>query len=82
MNTVTSKAVIIAAADVILPHHLSSSIQVYETEPVLQAFKLLRKKGIGGIPIVDASGRKPVGNISLRDIYFLLMAPEIYHDYR
>ncbi|KAK4747316.1 hypothetical protein SAY87_026353 [Trapa incisa] len=57
-------------------------VKVYENEPVLQAFKLLRKKRVGGIPIVDASGRKPVGNISLRDICFLLTAPEIYHNFR
>ncbi|XP_031373824.1 SNF1-related protein kinase regulatory subunit gamma-1 isoform X2 [Punica granatum] len=57
-------------------------VKVYENEPVLQAFKLMRKKRIGGIPIVDASGRKAVGNISLRDVCFLLTAPEIYRDYR
>uniref|UniRef100_A0A6M2EWJ7 CBS domain-containing protein n=1 Tax=Populus davidiana TaxID=266767 RepID=A0A6M2EWJ7_9ROSI len=57
-------------------------VKVYEEEPVLQAFKLMRKKKIGGIPIVDSSGRKVVGNISIRDVQFLLTAPEIYHDYR
>ncbi|KAJ6977716.1 SNF1-related protein kinase regulatory subunit gamma-1-like [Populus alba x Populus x berolinensis] len=57
-------------------------VKVYEEEPVLQAFKLMRKKKIGGIPIVDSSGRKVVGNISIRDVHFLLTAPEIYHDYR
>ena len=49
---------------------------------MLQAFKLMRKKKIGGIPIVDSSGGKVVGNISIRDVHFLLTAPEIYHDYR
>ncbi|KAH8492867.1 hypothetical protein POPTR_012G097000v4 [Populus trichocarpa] len=57
-------------------------VKVYEEEPVLQAFKLMRKKKIGGIPIVDSSGGKVVGNISIRDVHFLLTAPEIYHDYR
>jgi hypothetical protein len=55
---------------------------VYEEEPVLQAFKLMRKKRVGAIPIVDISGIKVVGNISIRDVQFLLTAPEIYHDYR
>ena len=55
--------------------------QVYEDEPVLQAFKLMRKKRVGGIPVIEKGGRA-VGNISLRDIHFLLTAPEIYHDYR
>ncbi|KAK9072367.1 hypothetical protein SSX86_008801 [Deinandra increscens subsp. villosa] len=56
-------------------------IKVDEDEPVLQAFKLLREKGVGGLPVVSG-GNKPVANISIRDIQFLLMAPEIYKDYR
>ncbi|KAL4344484.1 hypothetical protein AHAS_Ahas11G0183000 [Arachis hypogaea] len=57
-------------------------IKVYEDEPVLQAFKLMRKKRIGGVPVMDRDQGKAVGNISLRDVQFLLTAPEIYHDYR
>ncbi|KAG7954256.1 hypothetical protein I3843_11G007900 [Carya illinoinensis] len=57
-------------------------IKVYEDEPVLQAFKLMRKKRIGGIPVVENGGSRAVGNISLRDVQFLLTAPKIYHDYR
>lgn len=49
---------------------------------MLQAFKLMRKKRIGGVPVIENGGNKAVGNISLRDIQFLLTAPEIYHDYR
>lgn len=56
--------------------------QIYEDEPVLQAFKLMRRKRIGGLPVVERQTEKPVGNISLRDVHFLLTAPEIYHDYR
>lgn len=55
---------------------------MYENEPVLQAFKLMRRKRIGGIPVVESGGNKAIGNISLRDAQFLLTAPEIYHDYR
>lgn len=57
-------------------------IKVYEDEPVLQAFKLMRKKRIGGVPVIRRGGATAVGNISLRDVQFLLTAPEIYHDYR
>ncbi|ESQ45695.1 hypothetical protein EUTSA_v10010404mg [Eutrema salsugineum] len=57
-------------------------IKIYEDEPVLQAFKLMRRKRIGGIPVIERKIEKPVGNISLRDVHFLLTAPEIYHDYR
>lgn len=32
--------------------------------------------------MIENGGTKAVGNISLRDIQFLLTAPEIYHDYR
>ncbi|KAF5732214.1 putative AMP-activated protein kinase gamma regulatory subunit [Tripterygium wilfordii] len=61
------------------PDHM---VKVNEDEPVLQAFKLMRKKRVGGIPVVEREGKKAVGNISLRDVQFLLTAPEIYHDYR
>lgn len=61
------------------PDHI---VKVYEEEPVLQAFKLMRKKRIGAIPVVESDGRKAIGNISLRDVQFLLTAPEIYRDYR
>ncbi|KAL9261599.1 SNF1-related protein [Drosera capensis] len=57
-------------------------IRVYENEPVLEAFKRMRLNGIGGIPVVDQEGNKAVGNISIRDVQFLLLAPEIYKDYR
>ncbi|KAK8680285.1 hypothetical protein V6N13_109235 [Hibiscus sabdariffa] len=57
-------------------------IRIREDESVLQAFELMSKKKIGGLPVVDAEGSKAIGNISLRDIQFLLTAPEIYHEYR
>ncbi|XP_021759414.1 SNF1-related protein kinase regulatory subunit gamma-1-like [Chenopodium quinoa] len=57
-------------------------VKVYEDEPVLQAFKLMRLKGVGGIPVVERDGAKAVGNISIRDVQFLLTAPEIYKDCR
>lgn len=56
--------------------------KVKEDEPVLKAFLLMQQKGIGGLPVVDASGNYAVGNISIRDIQYLLTAPEIYKDYR
>ncbi|KAI3842460.1 hypothetical protein MKX03_035067 [Papaver bracteatum] len=61
------------------PHKL---IKVYEDEPVLKAFKLMREKRIGGLPVVECDGQKAIGNISVRDVQFLLAAPEIYKDYR
>ncbi|KAL2465469.1 SNF1-related protein kinase regulatory subunit gamma-1 [Abeliophyllum distichum] len=60
----------------------SHIIKVCEDEPVLQAFKLMRQKGVGGLPVVRSGGNKAIGNISIRDIQFLLIAPEIYNEYR
>lgn len=57
-------------------------VKVSEGEPVLNAFQLMRKKGIGGLPVVDASGKRAVGNISIRDVQYLLNALDIYNDYR
>ncbi|XP_042376679.1 SNF1-related protein kinase regulatory subunit gamma-1-like [Zingiber officinale] len=57
-------------------------IKVSEHQPVLKAFQLMREKGIGGLPVVDQSGNKAIGNISIRDVQYLLTAPEIYNDYR
>lgn len=42
----------------------------------------MRKKGIGGIPVVESGGRKAIGNISIRDVRFLLTTPEIYREFR
>lgn len=60
----------------------SQIIEVFEDEPVLLAFKLMRQKGVGGVPVVASNGRKAIGNISIRDIQFLLLAPEIYKEFR
>ncbi|KAG9156686.1 hypothetical protein Leryth_006643 [Lithospermum erythrorhizon] len=35
-------------------------VKVYEDEPVLQAFKLMREKGVGGVPIIEQDGTKAV----------------------
>ncbi|KAL6584223.1 hypothetical protein OROMI_003512 [Orobanche minor] len=62
--------------------HIIKTRLVYEDEPVLQAFKLMRQNGVGGVPVVVSGGNKAIGNISIRDIQFLLIAPGIYNEYR
>ncbi|PKA57743.1 SNF1-related protein kinase regulatory subunit gamma-1 [Apostasia shenzhenica] len=57
-------------------------VKAVEEEPVLNVFQLMRRRRIGGIPIVDVSGQKVVGNISIRDVQYLLTAPETYKNYR
>jgi len=56
-------------------------VKVFEEDPVLKAFKLMRMKGIGGLPVVDVSGRKAIGNISIRDAQFLLTTPKLFKDH-
>ncbi|KAK8712835.1 hypothetical protein V6N13_148063 [Hibiscus sabdariffa] len=41
----------------------------------------MRKNRIGGVRVVESGERKTIGNISLRDVQFLLTVPEIYGDY-
>ena len=48
---------------------------------MLEAFKLMRQKAVGAVPVVE-SGGKAIGNISIRDIQYLLLAPAIYKNYR
>lgn len=57
-------------------------VKISEEEPVLRAFQLMRDKSVGGLPVVEEDGKKPVGNISIRDVQFLLTAPDLYKDYR
>lgn len=45
---------------------------------MLEAFQLMRKKGIGGVPVVAKGSRRILGNVSMRDIQFLLVVPDIY----
>ncbi|GFP90038.1 snf1-related protein kinase regulatory subunit gamma-1 [Phtheirospermum japonicum] len=59
----------------------SHIVKVHEDEPVLQAFKLMRQNGVGGVPVVASGGNKAIGNISIRDMQFLLIAQEIYKEY-
>ncbi|EFJ31456.1 hypothetical protein SELMODRAFT_139940 [Selaginella moellendorffii] len=44
---------------------------------VLDAFVLMREKNVGGLPVVKGEQKELVGNISMRDIRFLLLQPEL-----
>ncbi|KAG0498851.1 hypothetical protein HPP92_003153 [Vanilla planifolia] len=59
-----------------------NGLKVNEGDSVLKAFQLMRKRRIGGVPVVDNSGRKAIGNISIKDVQYLLIAPEMYKGYR
>jgi predicted transcriptional regulator len=56
-------------------------LQVREDESALKAFRHMRKRGVGGVPVVDGAD-KPVGSIMIKDVKHLLTASESNRDYR
>ncbi|CAL1413821.1 unnamed protein product [Linum trigynum] len=57
-------------------------ICIQSDELILEAFKLMRDDEIGGLPVVEGPKRKIVGNISIRDIRFLLLKRELFTNFR
>lgn len=49
---------------------------------VLEAFKKMKENQIGGLPVVEGDSKKIFGNISIRDIRFLLLKPELFTNFR
>ncbi|XP_022643281.1 SNF1-related protein kinase regulatory subunit gamma-1-like isoform X1 [Vigna radiata var. radiata] len=52
-------------------------ISIQSNELILEAFKQMRDNKIGGLPVVEGPRKKIVGNVSIRDIRYLLLSPEI-----
>uniref|UniRef100_A0A0E0JSX5 CBS domain-containing protein n=1 Tax=Oryza punctata TaxID=4537 RepID=A0A0E0JSX5_ORYPU len=59
----------------------SRLVKVRHDEPALKAFRLMRKRGVGGIPVVDHTG-KPTGSIMIKDVKHLLASSDANRDYR
>ncbi|KAF7039487.1 hypothetical protein CFC21_049461 [Triticum aestivum] len=59
----------------------SRLVKVCEDDPALKAFRQMRRRGVGGIPVVDGAG-KPVGSIMIKDVKHLLTASESTGHYR
>ncbi|XP_031125765.1 SNF1-related protein kinase regulatory subunit gamma-1-like [Ipomoea triloba] len=60
-------------------------ISVQSSELILEAFKKMKENQIGGLPVVEGSSvikKKIVGNVSIRDIRFLLLKPELFANFR
>ncbi|CAK9172201.1 unnamed protein product [Ilex paraguariensis] len=57
-------------------------INIQSDELILEAFKRMKDNEIGGLPVVEGSKKKIVGNISIRDIRFLLLRPELFSNFR
>ncbi|KAG8054163.1 hypothetical protein GUJ93_ZPchr0001g30631 [Zizania palustris] len=59
----------------------SRLVKVRHDEPALKAFRQMRKRGVGGIPVVDHTD-KPIGSIMIKDVKHLLTASEANREYR
>ncbi|KAL1539413.1 SNF1-related protein kinase regulatory subunit gamma-1-like [Salvia divinorum] len=57
-------------------------VSVRDNELVLEAFKKMKENQIGGLPVVEGASTKIFGNISIRDIRFLLLKPELFTNFR
>ncbi|GFP80035.1 snf1-related protein kinase regulatory subunit gamma-1-like [Phtheirospermum japonicum] len=57
-------------------------VSVQDNELILEAFKKMKEKEIGGLPVTEGGTRKIIGNISIRDIRFLLLKPELFSNFR
>lgn len=57
-------------------------ISIGSEELILEAFKRMRDNNIGGLPVVEGANKKVVGNISMRDIRYLLLQPEVFSNFR
>jgi CBS domain-containing protein len=53
-------------------------VSVDASKLVLEAFILMKEKRIGGLPVVEGPEQHLVGNISVRDVHFLLLQPELF----
>ncbi|KAH9609177.1 hypothetical protein KSS87_002403 [Heliosperma pusillum] len=57
-------------------------ISINSSELILEAFKRMKDHKIGGLPVVEGPNKKIVGNISMRDIRYLLLKPELFSNFR
>ncbi|CAK9215786.1 unnamed protein product, partial [Sphagnum troendelagicum] len=53
-------------------------VSVDANQLVLEAFILMKEKGIGGLPVVEGPEKKLKGNISVRDVRYLLLQPDLF----
>ncbi|KAI5007831.1 hypothetical protein ZWY2020_008879 [Hordeum vulgare] len=61
---------------------LDEVITVNSDDLILEAFKCMKDNKIGGVPVVEGPNRKLVGSVSIRDIRFLLLRPDLFSDFR
>ncbi|GJQ95045.1 SNF1-related protein kinase regulatory subunit gamma-1-like protein [Tanacetum coccineum] len=51
-------------------------------ELILEAFKKMKDNQIGGLPVVEGPSKKIVGNVSIKDIRFLLLKQKLFTNFR
>lgn len=61
---------------------LSRDPQVEDSDPVLEPFRLMLRKGIGGVPVLYQGTQKVAGSISVRDIQLLLLHPRLLQEHQ
>lgn len=74
-------------SDLGLPFMLRDQVvSIDSNELVLEAFKRMKDHEIGGLPVVEGTTnstmKKIVGNVSMRDIRYLLLKPQLFASYR
>ncbi|KAL6350568.1 hypothetical protein AAG906_019215 [Vitis piasezkii] len=57
-------------------------VTIQSNELILEAFKTMKDNKIGGLPVVEGPRKKIVGNVSIRDIRFLLLNPDLFSNFR
>lgn len=57
-------------------------ISCQSNELILEAFKKMKENHIGGLPVVEGPTKKIVGNVSIKDIRFLLLKRKIFTNFR
>lgn len=57
-------------------------VSIDSNEMILEAFKRMKDHQIGGLPVVEGPKKKIVGNVSMRDIRYLLLKPELFSNFR
>ncbi|EAY74722.1 hypothetical protein OsI_02613 [Oryza sativa Indica Group] len=61
---------------------LDEVITVNSGDLILEAFKCMKDNKIGGVPVVEGPNKKLVGSVSIRDIRFLLLRPDLFSNFR
>ncbi|PSS28714.1 SNF1-related protein kinase regulatory subunit gamma-1-like [Actinidia chinensis var. chinensis] len=70
-------------SDMGLPFMSSNEVvSIQSDELILEAFKRMKDNHIGGLPVVKGPKRKIVGNVSIRDIRYLLLQPKLFSSFR